>query len=111
MTKRKKIVAGVVMAVVLGLSVSAVAQSEPPPPPPPWVNEDGTTDPSKVPARVGVVDQAGKPVGWTNGSDLFAPPPGPNSEPGQRSVSPPVYNEAGEVIGRLTPNGFVRTKE
>ncbi|MFE7245905.1 hypothetical protein [Streptomyces sp. NPDC057580] len=74
-----KIVTGAVavaaLIIVAGAAASsATATSTPPAPPrPEWVNADGTTDVSKVPDKLPVMDSDGNPLKGKDGNQVYVP--------------------------------------
>lgn len=94
-----------VLCVALGATAAVVAGLERPPSDPPGLLPDGTVDPAKLPAFVGVVGPDGRDVICPDGkpltvsrAELFAPPLAPG---GLR----PQVSDARSLAPRCGPGG------
>lgn len=101
---------------VLGGTAIAIAGGEQPPPPPPWVNSDGTVDESKLPDKIGVVDNTGQVVRDERGRQVFvdpraALPQGPGSGDKEPSISVRQNPDGSEQHETRGGRGFRQGKQ
>jgi hypothetical protein len=94
------------IATILGSAGALMASSAGPgasPPQPPWINADGTVNPTKAPATIGVLGVDGKPLLDANGREVRVP-----FSPSVNGYSPVQAQKAADETQRLQTEDALR---